>query len=71
MRFGCGSDVVRMWFGCGSDVVRMWLGRVCGSGADNLAGVKGKWFPATTCKVRDSPLDCGCQGREDPSSHKK
>ena len=46
MRFGCGSDVVRTWFGRGSDVVRMWFGRVFGSGADSLAEVKGKWFPA-------------------------
>ena len=45
--FGCGSDVVRMWFGRGSDVVRTWFGRVFGSGADSLAEVKGKWFPAT------------------------
>ena len=40
------SDVVRTWFGCGSDVVRMWFGCVFGSGADSLAEVKGKWFPA-------------------------
>ena len=54
MQFGCGSDVVWTWFGCGSDVVRMWFGcgserwlrRVFGSGADILAEVKGKWFPA-------------------------
>ena len=25
---------------------RRWLGRVFGSGADSLAEVKGKWFPA-------------------------
>ena len=47
--FGCGSDVVRTWFGCGSDVVRTWFGRVFGSGADSLAEVKGKWFPAIPC----------------------
>ena len=35
-----------MRFGRGSDVVRMWFGRVFGSGADSLAKVKGKWFPA-------------------------
>ena len=46
MRFGCGSDAVRTWFGCGLDVVRTWFGRVFGSGADSLAEVKGKWFPA-------------------------
>ena len=44
--FGRGSHVVRMWFGCGSGVGRMWFGRVFGSGADSLAEVKGKWFPA-------------------------
>ena len=46
MRFGCGSGVVRMWFRRGSEVARRWLGRVFGSGADSLAEVKGKWFPA-------------------------
>ena len=25
-RFGCGSDVARIWFGCGSDVARTWFG---------------------------------------------
>ena len=54
-RFGSGSDVVRMWFGCGSDVfsdvVRMWLRHVFGSGADSLAEVKGKWFPAGSLKM--------------------
>ena len=45
--FRCGSDVVRMWFGCGSGVGRMWFGRVFGSGADSLAEVKGRWFPAS------------------------
>ena len=54
-----------MWFGGGSDVVWMWFGGgVFGSGADNLAQVKGKWFPATTCKLRDLPLSCGYQGRK-------
>ena len=38
MRSGRGSDVVRRWFGGGSDVFRI--------GADSLAEVKGKWFPA-------------------------
>ena len=46
MRFGCGSDVVRMWSGCGSEMGRRWVGGVCGSGADSLAEVKGKWLPA-------------------------
>ena len=36
-----------MRFGRGSDVVRTWFGRVFGSGADSLAEVKGKWFPAS------------------------
>ena len=63
MRFGRGSDVVRMWFGRGSDVVqmcfrcgsgvgRMWFGRVFGSGADSLAEAKGKWFPALGRRAR-------------------
>ena len=46
MWFGRGSDVVRTWFGRGSDVVRTWFGRVFSSGADRLAEVEGKWFPA-------------------------
>ena len=51
--FGSGSDVARMWLECGSgvarvgsDLARMWLGRVFGCGRKNLAGVKGKRFPA-------------------------
>ena len=51
MRFGRGSDVVRTWFGCGSDVLWTWFGRVFGSGADSLAKVKGKWFPASLSPV--------------------
>ena len=46
MWFGRGSDVVWTWLGHGSDVGRRWLGRVFRSGADSLAEVKGKWFPA-------------------------
>ena len=46
MWFGRGSAVAQTWFGRGSDVGRMWFGRVSGSGADSLAEVKGKWFPA-------------------------
>ena len=38
MRFGCGSDVVRMWFGRGfgrgSDVVRTWFGSGSEGGSD-------------------------------------
>ena len=52
MRFGRGADVVRMWFGCGSGVGRMWFGLVFGSGADSLAEVKGKWFPALRAPSR-------------------
>ena len=33
-------------FGRGSDVGWRWLGRVFGSGADSVAEVWGKWFPA-------------------------
>ena len=35
-----------MWFGRSSEVFRRWLGRAFRSGADSLAEVKGKWFPA-------------------------
>ena len=52
MRFGRGSDMVWTRFGRGSDVARTWLGRVFGrvfgSGANRLAEVKGKWFPAAS-----------------------
>ena len=47
-----GSEVVRTWFGRGSDVVRMWVGRVLRSGADSLAELKGKWFPAKLCILK-------------------
>ena len=30
----------------------MWLGHVFGSGADSLAEVKGKWFPAVVRENR-------------------
>ena len=73
IRFGCGSDAVRMWFRRGSDVVRTWfgrgldvgrrwLGRVCEAGADSLAEVKGKWFPAN----KTNKIDRRCPGQFGP-----